>query len=223
MKTICLIETAPDGLNTVKSYLSEMNTRFLMFGTVDEAVRSGASADLVVLLGRKDLPTYKTDIFKIKSDSTLSKIPRISVLPFHFTMHRSHAGIMEGEQEFFMPVDKLGFLSSAARSLNIPQRRKFKIVVSIIPDEGTLKYSGFSVDFSETGMSFETSAVLIPGQSVAVSFVNPKNRTRLTLKAEVIRRALTETATATFYGIRFRDLSEQDTDNLKKFISGKGD
>lgn len=223
MKTACLVETAPKGLDAVKSYLSDMNAGVEAFASVDQAVRSGIRADLVVLLADRNPETYRADILRMRTDPEFSKIPRISILPFHFTMHRTASGIMEGEQEFFMPVDKLAFLSAAAQALKIPQRRKFRIVISIQPAEGSLKYSGISVDFSESGMSFETTTDFNPDQLLIISFVNPRIRTRLSLKASVVRRALTQSATSTFYGVRFVGLTEEDSSALKDFISGKAD
>ena len=225
MKIIYLIETFPDGLKVVKSYLSDINAKCKEFSSVDDALLQAkiavAGPSLVVLLADKSLNNFQKDIASLKNSSFYSIIPRVSIIPGEITGIMSNIPLLNDEHLFHMPVDKLKFLASLAKLMNLPQRRTFKIIISIQPESGNLKYSGLSIDFSETGMAFESDSELGIGNKINVSFVNPRNRNRFLLKAEIVRRVPVQSSNRFFYGVKFIEMKKDETKNLSEFITGE--
>lgn len=221
MKRFHLIETTPNGLRTVKTFFEAMNADYRVFSSVDDALNSGKVPDMVVLLAQKVEGDYRKDVDMLLSDRVYGKVPRVAVLPISLSMKRKTAAVIEGEAEFPLPVDKLKFLSSVAKCLDIPQRRTFQIIISIVVPDSNLQYSGMSIDFSETGMGFESRADFSVGQSVKTSFVDPRTKTRLLLQGEIARKVPTASADKFLYGIRFVDMQTQDSEELRRFITGQ--
>ncbi len=225
MKIIYLIETFPDGLKTVKSHLSDINAKFTEFSSVAAALHQAKIAveapSLVVLLADKSLNNFQKDITSLKNSFFYSNIPRVSIIPGEMTGIMSSIPVLNDEHVFHMPVDKLKFLSSLAKLMNLPQRRTFKIIISIQPESGNLKYSGVSIDFSETGMAFESDFGMDLGNKINVSFVNPRNRNRMLLKAEIVRRVPVKSSNRIFYGVRFIGMNKDEMKNLSDFITGE--
>lgn len=220
MKHFHLIETSPNGLKTVKIFFEATNADCKVFSSVDDALCSGEMPDMVVLLAQREEEGYRKDVRMLLLDSAYGKVPRVVVLPMSLSMKRKTAVIIEGEVEFSLPVDKVKFLSAVAACLDIPQRRTFRIIITIMAADSSLHYSGVSVDFSETGMGFESRADLSVGQRVKTSFVNPGTKTRLLLQGEVARKGPTASADQFLYGIRFVDMQIQDVEELRRFIAG---
>lgn len=220
MKHICLIETMSGGLRTARGYLAEMNARCSDFGDVGAAAKSGDTFDLIILLGRHEYTDYVQDIAVLKKSTALRNIPRIVVVPVGMSVAGHSSENADGETEFFMPVEKLAFLSAVAERLGIPNRRIFQTVISISLPDSRLQYSGMSLDFSETGIGFQSTAEFHEGQKIRVSFVNAKTRVRLNLDGEVVRKGSTHSAALFFYGIRFFGMSEEDRQELNRFMAG---
>lgn len=221
MKHFHLIETAPNGLRTVKTYFEAMNADCRVFSSVVDALNSGEVPDMVVLLAQREEEGYKKDIGMLFLNRIYGKVPRVVVLPISLSMKRKAAAVIEGEAEFPLPVDKVKFLSAVAACLDIPQRRSFQIIITIVASDTHLQFSGISIDFSQTGMGFESRADFSPGQRVKISFVNPGTKTRLVLQGMVARRVSAGSGDRFLYGIRFVDLLIQDAEELQRFITGK--
>lgn len=218
MKLFHLIETTPNGLRAARSFLQEMNAESRTFASVREALAANEVPDMVVFLAPKDEAQYKADMKELSGTSWYGSVPRINVLPLALALHRRTAVMISGEKEFTLPLDKQKFLAEVTRCLHIPQRRTFQIIVSIQVPDSNIQFSGVSLDFSETGMGFESRAAFSVHQQMRISFVNPKTKARLRLQAEVARKAPAATADNFVYGVRFADLSRRDSDELKKFI-----
>lgn len=118
MKEIVLIEPVTDGLKTIKSYLSEINAHYSVFNSVDDAVQSDVTADLVVLLANQNAINFNRDIDVLNKSQSFSKIPRIFILPLEMAGDTLLSKIIGNQPAFKSPIDKLGFLSTAARLLN---------------------------------------------------------------------------------------------------------
>lgn len=221
MKHFHLIETAPNGLRTVKTFFEAMNADCRVFSSVNEALNSAMPPDMVILLAQREEGEYRKDVSMLASDRVYGKVPRVAVLPMSLSMKRKAASVIEGEAEFPLPVDKLKFLSEVARCLDIPQRRNCQIIITIVIPDSKLQYSGISLDFSETGMGFESRADFPIGQPVRASFVNPGTKTRLSLQGVVARKVPAISADRYLYGIRFVDMQAQESEELQRFISGR--
>lgn len=107
-----------------------------------------------------------------------------------------------------------------ARCLGVPPRRAFSILVTVQPAGSNVKYSGMSSDFSENGMGFVCTELFEKGRKLLIMFVNPKNRTRFQLAAEVIRTMSKGDGRSVFYGVRFIGASVQEREDLLRFITG---
>ncbi len=220
-KKVFLIETQVDGLKTIKSYFSEINANFSTFRNLDEAGRSESRPDLIVLLVNKRTECFYDDIEAYKRTFSVSRIPLFAMLPPGLNSNEIKR---EGFYSVFqMPVEKLSFLTKVAKSLGIPPRRVFKIVVTIVEEASNIRYSGVSVDFSESGMSFESGADFPLRHRVLIRFINPKRGDKFSLNAEIVRRSESDRKGNTFYGVKFTGVDESHTRALRNFISGEND
>lgn len=210
-------------LKQIKFHLQEINAQCSEFSAVPEALKVSGTPDMVVVFADKNIKSIKADIALLQQ-STLSEIPRLFILPRGMSDLKPDDGLImvDGEPAFQVPVDKLTFLSFLARLLKIPQRRVFRIIITVHPDGSNIKYSGMSLDFSETGMSFQCVEDIQVDQLITVFFVNPKNRKRFSLRAKVVRKTSTQTGGANFYGITFLEMNDEDARALMAFITGKG-
>ncbi|MFA6056443.1 MAG: PilZ domain-containing protein [Thermodesulfovibrionales bacterium] len=220
-KKIHLIETVPDGLKKIKSYLSEMNGNYTQFCTLSDSVQSGEVPELFILLADKNFESFVRDIDTLKNNNAFSAISRIVLLPYKMPENFRIPSLVGLQSSFMMPVDKLPFLSTVAEFLKIPQRRIFEILITIQPEESNIKYSGLSVDFSETGMAFKCSSELPVGKKITLSFIDPALRKRLLFSSEIIRTKKIDHENTYFYGVRFVDLKRQGAKELRLFITGK--
>jgi hypothetical protein len=221
MSIIHLIETVPGSLKAVKSYLTEMDASSLEFPTVADSVNSGELPDLVVLTANNDIPQFHNDINALKDNGFYAKIPRIIIIPTSLTKTADIHEVTASHSTFTMPVDRLQFLSTASQFLKRSPRRVFRILISIQLRDSNIRYSGVSIDFSESGMSFESPLDIPKNQEMSISFVNPKNRKRFSLNAIVARRASTQPGGSNFYGVTFNKLSSSDAVELMRFITGE--
>ncbi len=219
-KKIHLIETFPEGLKTVRSYLSEINANHDVFCSVDDAMCSRAQPDLVILLARKRAEYCNEDIAACRGNPSLSRVPLMLMVPLHagLNIHAIERGTCQCVVQ--MPADKLQFLARVANFLKIPPRRIFQVVITIMEEDSNIRYAGISVDFSETGMAFECSAEFAVGRKITIRFIDPKNREKFLLNAEIVRMSETLRDKVFFYGVRFRGVTHTETVSLKNFISG---
>lgn len=220
MKKFLVIETFPDGLKRIKSYLSEWGAQCIEFDSVNDAIKTETEADLVLLLANKDINQDQHDLISLKN-STIGGIPRISLLPIEISEAASTTRAMLHELSLQIPVDKQQFFSTLAKALKIPERRSFRIIITIQPQGSTLIYTGMSIDFSETGMAFSCRAAFEKGQEIVVTFVNPKNRNRIVLEGEIVRTKSSLSDDESFYGVSFINMTERVRKDLLRFIKGK--
>ena len=221
MKKIHVIETFTDGLRTIKSHLSDINGKYSVFGSVDAALVSGETSDLVILLANRNVDHFKRDLETLYKASFFSKIPVIVCLPFKTAETKPAAEIVGEIPAFELPVSKLSFLSTVAKFLKIPPRRVLQIVITAQPEESNIKYTGMSIDFSETGMAFRSNADFSVGSTIMVNFVNPASRTRLFLKARVARRTDIRHDNIAFYGVNFQNITSDISRELQSFVTGE--
>jgi hypothetical protein len=221
MKNIFVIEPFADGLKTVKAYLSENNYQYSEFGSLDKALKSGEVPALLVLLADRVHESFLNDISLLKQHAPFSKVPRIFILPYATARMTQHPDLVDGQSSFRLPVEKLRFLSVVAKCLDRSPRRVFRIIITIQQHGSNIRYSGISIDFSETGMAFESTGDFAVGQEVTVNFVNPRTRKRFVQQSTVARRASTQPGGSSFYGVMFQEMAEQNVNDLMKFISGE--
>ncbi len=221
MKKIHIIETVKDGLRTIKPYLADAHMNYAEYSSVPDSINSGEAPALLILLVDKNPEQAARDMEAVKMNSSFSMVPRLMVLPFNIEGRFPNEEIIDYQSTFQLPVDRGRFISVVSKLLRRSPRRVFRILISLQTEESNVRYSGISVDFSETGIAFESSADFSKGQIITVNFVNPKNRKRFSLKAEVIRRASTQPGGTSFYGVGFRDMTEKDILELKKFLLGE--
>ena len=220
MTKIFLIERSPDVFQTVRSYLKEDNLPFAAFATVGEAIMSQDLPAIIILFGNNNFPDIRRDISEIKNNPSFVRVPKILILPFNAGITEGESRSLDVQEVFFIPVEKLKFQNLISRFLMQAPRRVFRILVSIQQEGSNIRYSGISMDFSESGMAFECVSDFTIGEKLLVSFVNPKNRKRFSLRAEVIRKTSTPTGSSVFYGVMFRQVSHNQTKDITEFISG---
>lgn len=219
-KKIFLVETCPEGLKTIKSHLFDINAKHAVFATLSDAMSKTDLPDLVILLARNNAENCNEDIVFYHSVPSFSKIPLMLILPLQGVAKVQALKRDKCQYTFQMPVDKLDFLSKVAGVLKVPPRRVFQIVITIMEESGNIRYSGISVDFSENGMAFECNADFAVGHKIIVRFINPKNREKFFLHAEVMRKSGTQQANTYFYGVSFNKMTFGEMTALGNFISG---
>lgn len=221
MKKIHVIETVKDGLRTVKPYLADAHMPYSEYCSVNDSINSGEVPALLIVLADKNLERFNREMESIKNNPFFAVIPRMFILPFNMVGLYPNEEIIDYQATFQLPVDKVRFISVVSKLMRRSPRRVFRILISLLTEENNVRYSGVSVDFSETGIAFESSADFAKGQKLTVNFVNPKNRKRFSLKAEVIRRASTQPGGTSFYGVRFIEMTEKDGQEMKNFLLGE--
>ena len=217
---IFLVETYPDGLKTIISYLSDINAKHSVFAAMGDATDKTEVPDLVILLARRTAEDCNADIACYHSVPSFSKLPLMLILPLQSVAKVQALHMEKCQHVFQMPVDKLDFLAKVAGVLKIPPRRVFQIIITILEESGNMRYSGVSVDFSETGMAFECNADFAIGHKIIIRFINSKNRDKFLLHAEVMRKSKTQRANTFFYGVRFDGMTFGEITALGNFISG---
>lgn len=221
MKNVFLIEKSPDVFRAVKAYLEESDIQYVKFSSLDEALQSEEVPALIILFTTNSYEDIKHDIDALINNAAFSRIPRILLLPFNTSVSESKIRELDVHIQalFQIPVEKLKFLTSVAHLLIRAPRRVFRILITLQPEGSKIRYSGTSIDFSESGMAFESSADFQPGDLLQVQFVNPGSRKRFLLKARLIRRVVT--GSTIFYGIKFIETNEQNEKELLNFITGE--
>jgi hypothetical protein len=220
MEKIFLIERSPDVFRKVQSYLEENSLPFVSFQTIDKAVHSDDFPLIIILFGSKSSQEIRQDLSVLKNKSSYVRIPKILILPLDSTITEEECRSLGAQEVFSIPVERLKFQTVVSNFLMRAPRRVFRILVTVQKEGSNIRYSGSSIDFSESGMAFESTGDFAVGERIFVSFVNPRSRNRFLLKAEVVRRTATPTGTAFFYGVGFREMSEKETRDLSEFISG---
>lgn len=210
MKEICLIEPVLDCMKTVKSYLSDINARYSVFQNYEDMTKSGVKPDLLIVFAGRKHPEI------IANMPDLQSVPSILICAHGFihdekSHYRPHFILK-------LPVAKQAFLAKAAVCLGIPPRRVFSIVVTITEEGSNIRYSGISKDFSETGMSLEALADFQQNRTLSVRFVDARNKKKFSLTTEVARKSEIGKGMF-FYGLKFKDLTREDADSLRVFIS----
>lgn len=219
MKNVFLIEKSPDVFRAVKSHLEESDIQYVKFSSLDDALQSKEAPALIILFTTDSYEDIKHDIDALKNNAAFSRTSRILVLPFNTSVIESKIRDLDIQALFQIPVERLKFLTSLAQLLRRGPRRVFRILITLQPEGSNIRYSGISIDFSESGMAFESSSDFQPGDLLQVHFVNPRNRKRFLLKASVIRRVSTESTI--FYGVKFIEMNEQNVKELLDFITGE--
>ena len=220
MKNIFLIERSPDMFHNVEYYLKESSLSYTSFATPDEAVLCDEPPALIILFGVDNFQEITEDIGILKNNPAFARIPKMLILPFESSVTEAQCKPLDVQAIVSIPVQKLQFQTLVSKFLNRSPRRVFRILVTIQQDASKVRYSGISIDFSESGMAFECVTEFQVGEKLLVSFVNPRNRSRFSLKAEVARRTSTPTGSSIFYGVMFRHLSSKESHDLDSFISG---
>jgi len=220
MKKVFIIERSADVFNTVKHYLNEDNLPNVSFQDVSEALVSPDLPALIILFGNDSLLDIRADIADLKNNPLFVKIPKILILPFNATLTPAECRSLDVQETFFIPVEKLKFQTAVSKFLLRSPRRVFRILVSIQQDGSNLRYSGISMDFSESGMAFECVSDFPIGEQLQISFVNPKNRSRFSLRSEIVRRTSTPTGSSVFYGVMFKQMTDRDVREMSQFVCG---
>ncbi len=220
MKKIHVIESIPDGLRTIKSYLSDISGESSVFSSVGDALAAGERSDLVILLAQRNPESFRKDVEVLCKANSFSRIPLIICTPFRPFETSSFNEIVSAATTFELPVNKLNFLSTVSRYLKVPPRRVLQMVVTLQSQGDNIKYTGTSIDFSENGMAFRSNADFPVGQRIMINFVNPATRKRLFLKAKVIRRNDIRHDGVAFYGVMFFNLASEDSLELRSFVTG---
>lgn len=220
MKKIFLVERSPDVFHTVEYYLKEGSLSYTSFRTPDEAVVVNELPALIILFGSNNLQVIRDDIGVLKNNPAFARIPKMLILPFESSVTEAQCKPFDIQAILSIPVQKLQFQTLVSKFLNRAPRRVFRILVSIQQDGSNVRYSGISIDFSESGMAFECVTEFQVGENLLLSFVNPRTRSRFSLKTEVVRKTSTPTGSSVFYGVMFRQLSSKEIHELNAFISG---
>ena len=220
MNKIYVIEQAADVFNTVKDCLKEENIEYLSFQRIGDALSSSELPALIILLCPNNLTEIGKVMAQIRDNQSFVRVPRILILPLDSTIDRQALGEFDVQEIFRIPIERLKFQATISKFLMQAPRRVFRILVTILRTGDKIRYSGVSVDFSESGMAFECNSDFIVGEELQISFVNPKNRSRMLLSAVVARKTATPTGSSAFYGVAFRRLADIDRMALANFISG---
>lgn len=221
MNKVFLIEKAPDMLGAVRNHLAGGSIPFSQFTSVNAAVMCQETPSLIVLFTKPDPVALKRDLASLKSSPIISRTPKILVLPFESGDFNLDPTQFDIQYVFKTPVEKQPFLNAVSVLTKRAPRRVFKILISVHPEDSNIRYSGVSIDFSETGMAFECTADFVTKQRVSIHFVNPRTRKRFMLKSEIVRKVASPMGDAIFYGVMFSDMSQDDIKDLISFVSGQ--
>ena len=219
MKNVFLVEKSPDPFNSIKAHFEENDIRHTAFRSLEDAMGSQDTPSLVVLLTTDSYDDIINDIDLLKGDTVYARISRVLVLPFNSSVLEAKVKDLDIQALFQIPVEKLKFLTTVSQLLRRGPRRVFRILVTLQQVGSNIRYSGVSIDFSETGIAFESTADFQPGDLLHVQFVNPRNRKRCSLKGAVIRRS--GSGSTIFYGMKFASMNERDIKELRNFLTGE--
>jgi len=208
--------------HTVEYYLKGGSLSYTSFQTPDEAVLAEGLPALIILFGSNNLQEIRDDVGILKNNPAFARIPKMLILPFESSVTEAQCKPLDVQAILSIPVQKLQFQTLVSKFLNRAPRRVFRILVSIQQDGSNVRYSGISIDFSESGMAFECVTEFQVGENLLLSFVNPRTRSRFSLKTEVVRKTSTPTGSSVFYGVMFRQLSSKEIRELNAFITGGG-
>ncbi len=220
MSKYFLINPTGDAQTIVKSCITEIGDSYLEFNSVSEASASGESPHVVLLFAGTNMANFQNDISALKMRPFFAKIARILFVPKDIAQTVLQSRALEGEMIFHLPVDKAQLISRLSVIKKRAHRRIFEILMRIQPKGSNLMYFGKSVDFSETGIAFQTEEAFEIGQKVAISFVNSRDKTRFVLASEIVRKSILS-AGASLYGARFENVQQSVLRNLIDFISGE--
>ena len=219
MENVFLIEKSPDVFGAVKSHLEESDIRYAVFSNLSDALQEQKVPSLIILFTTDSYEEIKHDIDILKTNTAFSRVSRALVLPFNSSVIESKINALDIRALFQVPVEKLKFLTAISQLLKRAPRRVFRILVTLQVEGSNIRYSGVSIDFSETGIAFESDADLEPGNILSIQFVNPRNRKRFSLKGTIIRRS--GTGSTIFYGLKFIGMTDQEVKELRDFITGE--
>ena len=217
MKQIFLIETVPGKLSSVMQFIADINAQYKLFGSVVEALRVESIPDLIVLLGRTPPARFLNDIDALNKSIFTSRAPRIYIIAPESEEQLPKISSVTDYPLIILPAEKIEFLSTASGLMNIPFRRKFRIIVTI-EIGSSMRHSALSIDFSESGMSFESTGQFEPGTALTVHFVNPKNRNRISIEGSIVRSFPARSDTTSCYGVHFKHMSATTKKDLLIFV-----
>jgi len=218
MSKYFLINPVGDAQTIVKSCITGIGDSYLEFNSVSEASASGESPHVVLLFASTNMANFQHEISALKMRPFFAKIARILFVPKDIAQTVLQSKALEGEMIFSLPVDKTLLTARLSVIKKRAHRRIFEILMRIQPSGSNLIYFGKSMDFSETGIAFQTGEAFEIGQKVVVSFVNSRDKTRFVLESEIVRKSLL-TAGASLYGARFENVLPSVLKNLIDFIS----
>ena len=219
MERIFFIEPSGDGLEPVRSHLSDV-ARCVRFKSVSDAINSKLEPDFILLVGDSEPHKLKGEIASLKEDTLLSNVPRIVFLPAGTTDFAARFAGIEAEVVLSMPVDRSEVLSRLVKMKKRAQRRVFEILIGIQPEGGSGRFFAKSLDFSRSGVAFECNEQFAEGQKITVTFVNPATKKRFSLEAEIVRSKSTREGVQPAYGARFFKMPEEEHRDLMDFIAG---
>ena len=220
-KTVVLIDPSGSGLRPIKPHLLDINTESHEFSSVEDAEQGVTSPDLLIIYTGNGASPVGKSLQSLRESVTLSSVPRVFIGSPEFMKALPDLSGLKSEKVLPLFGDKLIFLSTLADIMKIPHRRLFKILIGLRPEDSAVNYSGISIDFSESGMAFESAKEFPEGKVVQITFINPKNRKRFKLLAEIVRVRSNVSGTQFFHGARFVSMSKEEKENLRSFVTGE--
>jgi len=221
MENIFIIKPASAAQTPVVAYLAELKVECMEFSSVSGAEVSADKPKVVLLFADSSLVNFQKDLKTLRQSPVLSKTPRLLFLPPDLARIMGRTSELEGEAIFRLPLDKTALLARLASMKKGVHRRVFQILIRIQPQGTNLWYFGKSFDFSESGIAFECNEAFSEGQQVIISFTNPRNKKRIMLESEIIRKESLAAGDKAFYGAKFIDSMAATVRDLVEFIAAE--
>ena len=117
------------------------------------------------------------------------------------------------------PLSKAAFLKLTGEFKQQSERIPFRTVIRLFPEDEHPSFLGQSVDFSLTGICFESDRSFLVDNLLEVSFSPPGNIENITLKCRIVRRSDDENPVR--HGAKFLELTPVTRKDLETFMSDR--
>jgi len=222
MKKVIITEDINTVLEKDLSFLNRSGIRAITAANNKDilALHRAERADLIITY--LDMPEMSGETLcaLIREDAALRNVSIIIVCSE--TAANLQKCVQCGANAFITtPVNTAVLLQEAYQLLHVTPRKSCRLPLKI-RIEGAAKekpFTGHVKNISDSGMLFQSSAILFEGDAIECSFSLPDSR-RINTIAEIVRVIKeNEKDPQILYGVRFNDLSDEDASVLGFFVN----
>jgi uncharacterized protein (TIGR02266 family) len=160
----------------------------------------------------------------IKTNKNLKHIPVVMVTTKSDPQSRDRCLQAGCDDYMTKPVTQRDFFDKIKKFINIEKRRAPRAPLRVTADcfQGERSFQNYVVDVSQSGMFIETPSPFPVGTGLVLKFALPRQGACLHVKGRVARTSppsLAPEGASTGMGIRFTNLSKEDSEKIKAFVA----